>query len=165
MASGVKIKGSNQRFDPEFRFLLEIDPAFEDWRVLAAEWYASLGEKNTREKRVSICAFFVRYMHAQTLNKKPVSLFDGSANLPDLWKILELDALSKSGKSRFNFITDFLNWVLRTKLSQPDADGHMVVPAHLRNPFPRSTVKRVGKQSDVTLAHVLAIDPRMVHWT
>jgi hypothetical protein len=164
MVGRSKIKGTNQKFDPEFRFLLEIDPTFEDWRVLAAEWYASQ-RKNDPQMRTYICAFFVRYLHAKKLDKKPVSLFDGSANLPDLWKILELDALSKSGRVSFNCMADLLNWVLRTKLSQPDADGHLVVPAHLRNPFPRSTIKRVGKTSDITLSHVLAIDPRMVHWT
>ena len=47
MAGSKKIPGTDQNFDAEFRFLLALDPAFEDWRVLAAEWYS---QHNASEK-------------------------------------------------------------------------------------------------------------------
>lgn len=160
MARGKK---TVQNFDPGFRFLLALDPAFEDWRVLVAEWYAQ--QKNSGPKATALSAFFVRYLHAQSLDKRPAPLFDAGTHLPDLWAMLELDRQTeKTGKHRHDTISDFLDWVLRTKLAQPDAAGHRVVPAQLRNPFPRLQPKITGKGSDLTFAHVLALDPRMLHW-
>ena len=37
--AGQKITGTDQQFDPEFRFLLALDPTFEEWRALASEWW------------------------------------------------------------------------------------------------------------------------------
>ena len=48
--------------------------------------------------------------------------------------------------------------------AQPDTDEQMVVPANLRNPFPRMSSKTTNKGADITFSHVLHIDPRMVHW-
>ncbi|ABE43640.1 gamma-mobile-trio integrase GmtZ [Polaromonas sp. JS666] len=158
-----KIKGTDQSFDPGFRFLLALDPAFEDWRVLAAEWYAQ--QKGSSHKAVALSAFFVRCLHAQSLDKRPATLFDAGTRQPDLWATLELDRQSEErGKKQHDIISDFLDWVLRTTLAQPDAAGHRVVPAQLRNPFPRIQNKHTGKGSDITFAHVLALDPRLLHW-
>lgn len=154
---------AGQKFDPEFRFLLAIDPAFEDWRSLAAQWYPL--QTATSNKVAALKAFFVRYLHAQSLDKHPSTLFDASTQLPDLWKTLELERLEgREGKKQHDTISDFLDWVLRTILAQSDADGHMVVPATLRNPFPRLRAKSTGKGADITFSHVLTLDPRMVHW-
>lgn len=158
-----KIKGTDQNFDPGFRFLLALDPAFEDWRVLATAWYAQ--QKNSGNKAVALSAFFVRYLHAQSLDKCPATLFDAGTRLSDLWATLELGTQTeKKGRTAHDAISDFLDWVLRTTLAQPDADGHRVVPAQLKNPFPRLKSKITGKGSDITFAHVLALDPRLLHW-
>ena len=131
--------------------------------MLVAEWYAQ--QKNSRNKATALSAFFVRYLHAQSLDKRPATLFDAGTRLPDLWATLELDRRSgRTGKKQHDAISDFLDWGLRTKLAPPDADGHRVAPAQLRNPFPRLQPKITGKQSDLTFAHVLALDPRMLHW-
>jgi hypothetical protein len=157
------INGTNQYFDPEFRFLLAIDPAFEDWRALAAEWYPS--QVASSNKATALSAFFVRFLHAQSLDKNPAAMFDASTRIPDLWKTLDLERLSgRQGIKQHDTLSNFLDWVLRTKLSQTDAEGHLAVPVHLLNPFPRKTDKVTGKQSDITFSHVVAIDPRMVHW-
>ncbi|MCB8747006.1 integrase family protein [Rhodoferax sp. U2-2l] len=159
----ARIKGTDQNFDPEFRFLLAINPAFEDWRALAAEWYSP--QKNYSPKATALSAFFVHYLHGQSLDKNPYSLFDARTPLPDLWKTLELGKLaSNHGRVQHDIISNFLDWVLRTTLARPDAEGHLVVPADLRNPFPRMRSQTTCKGSDITLSHVLAIDPRMVHW-
>jgi hypothetical protein len=163
MASGRKIAGTDQLFDPEFRFLLAIDPDFEDWRALAAKWYPS--QKTSSSKATALSTFFVRYLHGHSLDKNPATLFDVRTRLPDLWKTLELEKLSKAtGKAKHDTMSDFLDWVMRTTLAQPDAEGHSVVPAHLRNPFPRMKSQFTGKRSDVSFSHVLTIDPRMLHW-
>lgn len=158
---GYKIKGTNLNFDPEFRFTLTLDPAFEDWRALATEWWPT--QKNTKDKATALSGFFVRYLHALQLDKRPVALFEASTRLPDLWAALDL-ASKREGKVQHDAISDFLDWVLRTKLAEDDAKGYRVVPAHLTNPSPRRQVQNTGKQSDLSFAHVTALDPRMVHW-
>ncbi|SDO40276.1 Putative phage integrase [Rhodoferax sp. OV413] len=158
-----RIKGTDQNFEPEFRFLLALDPAFEDWRVLVAEWYTQ--QKHTSNTTAALRAFFLRYLHAQSLNKHPATLFDAGIQLPDLWATLQLDSKSEGGaKALHDKIFDFLDWVLRTKLAPPDAAGHRVVPIQLRNPFSRLRAKQTGQQSDLTFAHVLILDSRMLHW-
>ncbi len=160
MARGKK---TVHNFDPGFRFLLELDPAFEDWRLLVAEWYAQ--QKPSSSKAAALSAFFVRYLHELSMDKRPATLFDPGTRLPDLWATLELDRQAeKTGKDQNDSISDFVDWVLRTKLAQPDADGHQVVSAHLKNPFHRIQTKNTGKESDLTFAHVLCLDPRTLHW-
>jgi hypothetical protein len=158
-----KIKGTDQYFDPEFRFLLEINPAFEEWRALAAEWWST--QKSSSNKATTLSGFFVRYLHAQQLDKRPVAMFEAGTRLPDLWVALDLDFFSENiRKIMHDFISDFLDWVLRSHLAEPDAEGHRVVPEHLRHPFPRLQSKNTGKQSDLGFTYVTTLDPRMVHW-
>lgn len=160
MAKGNKVV---QNFDPEFRYLLKIDPAFEDWRALASEWWPQ--QKQRSSKATALAAFFVRYLHALQLDKRLVPLFEAGTRLPDLWATLDLASLTDSeGKKLHDAISDFLGWVLRTHLAEPDAEGHRVVPEHLRNPFPRMRAKTIGKQADLSFSHVTTRDPRMVHW-
>jgi hypothetical protein len=79
----AKITGTDQYFDPEFHFLLAIDSNFKDWQLLAAQWYAE--QKKSRTSTTALCAFFVRYLHAQSLDKRPAALFDPNNRIPDLW--------------------------------------------------------------------------------
>lgn len=152
-----------RKFDSEFHFLLEFDPAFADWRALAAEWWAL--QKKTSNKVTAISSFFLDYLYVLQIDKRPAFIFEAGISLPDLWEVLGLAALSKSGaKNQHDFICDLLDWVLRTKLSVPSTDGYKVVPAHLKNPFSRIQSKTLCKVSDITFSHVLDIDPRMVHW-
>lgn len=163
MAGGARIKGTDQRFDSELNFLLKLDPAFEQWQILAIEWCSM--QKNRDGKAHSITAFFVRYLHMLQLDKNPVTLFEAGLRLPNLWETLELASLSKTGgKRRHDHIYDFLDWVLRTHLTEPDAEGHWVVPEHLRNPFPRLKSQVTGKKADLGFAHVTMRDPHMKHW-
>ncbi len=163
MERGTKNRISGQDFDPEFRFLLEIDPAFEPWRGLAAEWWST--QKVSHNKAHTLIIFFVRYLHALRLDKRPLTLFKTSTRLPDLWATLELASLNEhTGKWRNDIISDLLDWVLRTHLAEPDEEGHRVVPKHLHNPFPRIQSKVTGKHSDLSFGHVTTLDPRMKCW-
>lgn len=151
-----------EKFDPEFRFLLEIDPAFEAWRALAAEWWPT--QKVSSSKASALSAFFVRYLHAQQLDTRPVALFETTARLPGLWATL-LDSMTEDeARKQHDTVSDFLDWVLRKKLAEPDAEGHRIVPAHLAHPFPRRRAKTINKRSDLSFTYVTAIDPRMEHW-
>lgn len=158
-----KIKGTNLQFDPEFRFLLALDPTFEEWQILVAQWWAL--EKRAVPTKLGLTAFFVTYLHGQNLDKSPSRLLDASAQVPDLWAMLGLDSVGEGyAKQMHDGVSDFIDWILREKFSVPDADGYLIVPAQWRNPFPRKSDKIRGKRGDLTFRHVLTIDSRMTAW-
>lgn len=160
---GARIKGTNQKFDPEFRFLLALDPAFEEWRGLAAEWWPL--QKRSQDARLRITAFFITYLHRQGLDKSPSRLLHAGTQVPDLWATLGLDLKDKGyAHQMHDTVSDFIDWVLSEKFWALDAAGHRVVPKQWRNPFPRKRAKIHGKKGDLTFRYVLTIDPRMAAW-
>ncbi|MDA8347039.1 MAG: integrase family protein [Thermaerobacter sp.] len=150
--------------DPEFRFLIELEPAFEPWRQLAAEWWAQ--QTSDREsKHAALSTFFVRYLHELGLDTSPKALFRRDARLPDLLAVLESGHTSERQIAKqHDIISNFVDWVLRTHLADLDEEGHRVVPAHLRHPFPRLRSRVVNKKSDLTFSHVRTLDPKMGDW-
>ena len=159
-------KKSVGKFDPEFRFLLDLDPELEGWRVWAEEYWAGLPKtSHTMQGRLS--AFLVTYLQGQALHTLPPEAFFARASvLPELDAVLGL-ALHNDEKKAYqkhDAVSDFLDWVLREKLSVLDSDGHRVVPSQLANPFPRKQIKRHGKTADLTFAHVLKLDPKLEDW-
>ncbi|HRP25161.1 VPA1269 family protein [Thauera sp.] len=160
MAKGKKIVA---KIDPEFRFLLAIDPAFEAWRLLVVEWLAT--QKKPQNRYAPLAVFFVRYLQASHHDKRPAELFKQDACLPDLWGTLRSDGLAEySAAAQHDHISDFLDWVLREKLTEPDANGHKSVPTHLANPFPRRRDKRQFVRVDSEFLFLLAIDPAFEAW-
>ncbi len=160
---GSYIRGTDQRFDPKFRFLLALDPAFEEWRSLAAEWWP-LKKRSDPTKR-GMTAFFVSYLHEQSLDKSPHHLLDAGAQVPNLWATFRPDSVSEIyAQGQHDAVSDFIDWVLREKFSARDSDGHLVIPTQWRNPFPRKRRKEYGKKGDLTFRHVLTIEPRMAAW-
>ncbi len=153
------------KFDPEFRFLVALDPALEDWRNWAAAYWASQTRTHST-MQTALSAFLVHYLHGQGLHLLPPSEFFAIGRaLPEPDKALNLTTLSQNeSKYKHAHVSDFLDWVLREQLAEVDADGHRVVPAHLRNPFPRRLEKRHGKNSDPEFSHVLTLDPKLDDW-
>lgn len=163
---GRWIKGTNSNFDREFRFLLDLDPALEGWRAWAAEYWAE-SPKKTSYMQTGLTAFLVTYLHGQGLHFLSAEAFftrDGALPAPDTAMGLALMSRKDSASYKHDTVSDFLDWILREKLSVPDADGHRVVPPHLANPFPRRVIKHHGKISDLSFAHVLLLDPKLEDW-
>ncbi|MDA8258538.1 MAG: integrase family protein [Betaproteobacteria bacterium] len=152
-------------FDPEFRFLLDVDPTLEGWRAWAAAYWAGL-PRTSSNVQTALTAFLVTYLHGQGLHAlSPEEFFAMDGVLPAPDAALGLTLLTDFGaKVKHDSVSDFLDWILREKLSIPDADGHRGVPANLANPFPRKRAKQHGKTSDVSFAHVLKLDPRLEEW-
>ncbi|WP_255991687.1 gamma-mobile-trio integrase GmtZ [Chitinolyticbacter albus] len=153
------------KFDPDFRFLLDLDPALEGWRAWAAEYWAGISKKSN-QMQSALSAFLVTYLHGQGLHSlSPEAFFARDRALPALDAALRLGLLNnKSSNNKHDSVSDFLDWILRQKLAQADADGHRVVPPHLANPFPRRQIKQHGKISDLSFAHVLQFDPKLEDW-
>lgn len=160
---GPNIRGTDVKFDPDFQFLLALDPAFEEWRALAVEWLSS--NRLTLRSKNGLIAFFVTYLHLRGLDKSPRSLLDASMQWPNLWVELSLDSVHKAyGQQLHDAVSDFIDWILREKFAEADTDGHRVIPANLRNPFPRKSPKMYGKGDDLSFRHVLLLEPRMAPW-
>jgi hypothetical protein len=153
-------------FDPEFHFLLDLDPALEGWRSWAAEYWAGL-PSNVKKSQAALTAFLVTYLHGQGLhNLSPEAFFarNGGLPVPDTALGLGLISDEKGTLAKHDSLSDFLDWILRHKLSVLDTDGHRVVQTHLANPFPRRRIKLYGKESDLTFSHVLQLDPKLEDW-
>lgn len=163
MRSGQKEAAG--KFDPEFRFLLDLDPALEGWRAWAAEYWASLPKVDSTLRK-ALCDFLVHYLHSQGLHKLALAeIFAVGKPLPELDTVLGLGLISSQSLNRkHDSVSDFLEWVLREKLAKEDFDGHRVVPAHLGNPFPRRSAKRHGKSADLEFSYVLKLDPKLEGW-
>ena len=160
------IKRGTEKFDPEFRFLLSLDPSMEGWRDWAAQYWASLPKTNN-VLQAALTGFLVRYLHGQGLHTvAPDEFFAKVTTLPtpDAAMELHLQASKESANAKHDFVSDFLEWILLEKFARPDANGHRVVPEHLANPFPRRRVKSHGKGSDLSFAHVLKLDPKLEDW-
>ncbi len=164
MRKGQKIHAGT--FDPEFRFLLDIDPALEGWKAWAAEYWAGLPTKGYNEQS-ALTAFLVKYLHDQGLHTLPDEAFfskDGDLPAPDAALKLDLQSSEKASKRKYDVVSDFLDWILRTKLAVLDTDGDRIVPSHLANPFTRKQVKNHGKESDLSFSHVLKLDSKLEDW-
>ncbi|MHB8354296.1 MAG: hypothetical protein ACYDCF_07690, partial [Burkholderiales bacterium] len=74
MTKRKEVKNYSKR-DPEFRSLLTLDPAFEDWRRCAAEW-VSISSKSSETKISSLLMFFTTYIDDQKLSKSPTSILE-----------------------------------------------------------------------------------------
>lgn len=164
MGKGKTIKGTNLHFDPEFRFLLSLDPAMEGWRDWAAQYWTTRPKTNTNMQG-ALNAFLISYLHAHGLHTMaPDAFFAKGSTLPAPEVALEMKVGKDSAIKKHDIVSDFLDWVLREKFTRPDAQGHRVVPDHLANPFPRRRAKNHGKTWDLSFAHVLKLDPRLEDW-
>lgn len=166
MPKGSVIKGSGLKFDPEFRFLLSLDPALEGWRDWAAQYWATRPKIHSPQQG-AITAFLINYLHGQELHYLPPDeFFAKETTLPAPDAALEMDLLAdkNNANAKHDYVSDFLDWLLLEKFAKPDAKGHRVVPGHLANPFPRRRVKNHGKGSDLSFAHVLKVDPKLEDW-
>lgn len=165
----MALKGQKKlvaKFDPEFRFLLDLDPALEGWRAWAAGYWAGLPRKSS-SLQSALTAFLVTYLHGQGLHTLSAEAFfarDGGLPEPDMALGLALMNSEKEAQKKHDTVSDFLDWILRQKLSVLDADNHRVVPPNLANPFPRRQAKLHGKESDLSFAHVLQLDPKLEDW-
>ena len=166
MARGALVKGTNLKFDPEFRFLLSLDPALEGWRDWAAQYWTTRPKVNNNIQ-AALSAFLIDYLHGQGLHTLPPDeFFANGTTVPALDVALKLDLTvdTRNAKSKHDFVSDFLDWILLEKFAQPDAQGHRVVSEHLANPFPRRRVKQNGRGSDLSFTHLLKLDPTLEDW-
>ena len=155
-------------FDTEFRFVIENNPALAPWADLLRDyWAAQLPGKTGKTGRgqaIALTRFAIGYLHGQGLAELSVAaFFEKSRVLPSLEAVMEVNEGATFVQNHVVAV-DFLDWVLRERLSVEDADGHRVVPEHLALPFQRLRKKVHGKESDLDFMHVLRLDPKLEDW-
>ncbi|MDP1688170.1 VPA1269 family protein [Hydrogenophaga sp.] len=160
---GSKIANTTLNFDPDFDWLVHLDPDFEQWQPLAAQWFKGEAKSQSRQ-RSALCFFFVRYIHQLKLNKNPIWILQRDTVLPDVLECVDENTSENWRRTIQTVVSDFLAWALKNHFSPEDAEGHRVIPDHLHNPFPRAYRKSVGLHSDNTFSHVTEVDSKMEDW-
>ena len=123
-------------------FLLETDPALEDWRVLAAEWYAEQ-KKGRHHKLRSLDKFIAGYIHDLALPTNPYDFLRRDCQKPQFWDWLKLP--TNAGQNYNNYAAAFLDWVLQEKLSVENDHGAPYVSGEYHNPIRRRASASAGK--------------------
>jgi len=157
-----RAKSLNVGFDSEFKYLLEFNPGFEDWRSFAARWLAeeSIGDELAR---ASLNLFFLGYLLEHELPLDPKFVFQANHPLPDLLQtIRDMRRSSEKTAVRTNdLIFDFAAWVLdQLEIGAAKFSRH----SHFRNPFSRVASRLIGKTTDFRFAHLLQLNPGLIHW-
>ena len=152
----IQNRADGRSYDLEFKYLLDYDLGFEEWRNYAKEWIAS-GANNVH-KKVGLAWFFMSYIHGQQISKNPKLFFDAKYSLPE-------PSLSKQfSQEKYHVASDFLNWVLKNKFSTVDQNGYQKIPEGMRNPLPVTRRKVLGKSNDIEFKYLLEIDPSLEEW-
>jgi hypothetical protein len=158
------IKGTSLNFDPEFKFLIELDPTMEVWRVSAVDYWTSAPQTTTRQSTLS--SFLVHYIYGCSLHTLAQSeFFAKDRMLPNMDVALGFANITKrTADSKTGVISDFLDWILYNKLAEPSADGYRVIPSQLHNPFLRKRQVRAARDFDPDFRFLLDLDPDLEDW-
>jgi hypothetical protein len=156
------------KFDTEFRFVIENNPALAPWADLLRDyWAAELPGKRRRTASLhtlGLTKFAIAYLHGQGLAELSVdAFFEKDRALPSLEAVMGVNQ-SSALVNQHDRVVDFLDWVLRERLSAEDVEGHRVVPEHLALPFQRLRKKTHGKEGDLDFMHVVRLDPKLEDW-
>ncbi|WNC89443.1 integrase family protein [Paraburkholderia sp. FT54] len=133
---GVKKMVRGATIDTECLYATAIDPRLEQWRVLAAEWLATMKEGKAAAME-SMKIFLVDYVHGQALDRDPAKFLSANNSTPCLYdSYFSHFKTKKEIIKRYGKITDFVNYVLRNYFSVDDDNGNAIISPAFRNPIP-----------------------------
>lgn len=146
-----RIKREKKIGDVDFWFVVDGRSKMEGWRKLAAEWFA--GQLRAREnKRIALDRFLVKFIWQKKMSTDPYrfllrkSHLAGGLTLPSFSDCAALSNLSEETKTQTcNYVHDFLQWILESKLTVEDDYGRPVVPPEYFNPIEKTS--RSGKSA------------------
>lgn len=129
-----KIRGTTK--DVECRYATAIDPSLEQWRVLAAEWLATVKEAKAGAMK-AIAKFLVDYIYAQNLESDPAKFLRKGNATPCLYECCLTHFKSKNDVIKcYSKVNEFIEYVLNNYFSVDDDDGNIVTAPAFRNPIP-----------------------------
>lgn len=119
------------KYELDFKYLLLLDPEFEQWRAYGAEWI-KLQKRSINVKKQAINIFFEKYIQGLGLSKDPTVLFSGTYDSKSYSDLLKKH---KEKARLINIVVEFLDWVLDNYYSAEDDYGKKVVAPGFNNPF------------------------------
>lgn len=147
----VKFHGKTS--DLSFNHVLQLDPKLEDWRSLAAEWLKDQ-KSSVPARRDALDKFLTQYIHGQDLERNYGRFLLRETEKPNFAEVI-VGAKSQGTQSLKggdvqcnNCAADFLDWVLATKLGDPETGEWDRSRFH--NPIQRLTISGLATntQSD-----------------
>lgn len=129
-----RTKGSTT--DVELRYATDLNPSLEPWRVLAAEWLATMKEGKSMAMD-ALKRFLVDYLHRHQLATDPTTFLREGYPAPCYYAT----CLSHLGTRRqisreYGYVMRFLAHVLTQHFSVEDDEGTRSVPPEFCNPIP-----------------------------
>lgn len=145
--------------DQEFKWILEIDPEMEMWRVLAANYTSQVLSKQPYRWRA--CSQFLgwfldRYIVDLNQPRDPLTFLDVDYTPPLITTVFK-----RRGSSPILY--DFGRWILREGLIHLEKLGRTAVRSRLRNPFVVGT-KIGNKTTDASFFWLAEIHPELEEW-
>lgn len=115
----------------------------EEWRSLAAEWL-SQQRKAMSTKRDALESFLLIYAIEAEIERNPFKFLLKTTPKPSFFDVFVVSkrrntpnatSIDDAGTRFNNAICDFIDWVIKEKLSAPDDNGQFIVPHEFHNPF------------------------------
>lgn len=138
----------------DFKWLLEYDKEFEQWRGFAEEWMKTQ-VKAKDSALTSLSNFFKKYVIPKE-NNIPIRVVDfllSEYNAPDFYEICFKSCQSKrNAVNKAKKIVEFIDWILLEKFSDEDDFGCKITPPEFSNPLkkyiPNGSNSSNNSQSD-----------------
>jgi hypothetical protein len=122
--------------DDEFHYATAINPALEQWRVLAAEYVASR-HNNKSDVMEAVRIFLMSYIHAQRLDPEPSRFLRSGYIAPCFYETCLKHFLNQHNiRKYYADVNRFIEYVLRHYFSVQDDFGISIIPSEFRNPIP-----------------------------
>jgi hypothetical protein len=123
-------------YDDTFRFVLDIDPDLEQWRILASEWVKNLARGKAPAMRL-VRIFLIDYIYGHKLTKEPAEFLRIGYKAPCFYSscLGHLES-SRYARSQYSQLLKFIDYVLKHYFSGEDDRGVLVVSPAFRNPIP-----------------------------
>jgi hypothetical protein len=152
MTLNPPIKTKRQQFntmsDDKFTYFVALNPDLEQWRVLGAEWVATLKEGKYQGMQM-VQLFVLNYINRLGLETIPARFFRAGYTAPCFYTTcLAHYRRKKDIRQRYRRTIGFLKYVLKHYFSIEDDLGNSIVSPGFRNPIP-PLPDAVDKHADV----------------
>lgn len=149
--------------DKKLRWVTQLYPELAAWRRLAVEWIA--GQTGTTKPRLlALQCFFRELIIENKLPTEPRAFFESSTSVPDFYTQTRARRNESLAKPWTTHLSAFTQWVLTTKFSEVNAEGHRVPMLGLANPVHSQAKKSSAKTSDMQLKWVTELRPELESW-
>lgn len=128
-------KNVGQTMDVTFRWITEINPSLEQWRVLAEEWLKTIKRAKTHAMN-AVSKFLYQYIHKEKMSTVPAEFLSVGFNAKPYYDICLSQMKSvRVQKELLHFCNNFINWTLENYFSVENDDGIRIIPSEYHNPI------------------------------